>query len=55
MRESKAFADIKMISARAFLIPGYAREAVSGRSFYIPVYARKITSVILKKYIENKI
>ena len=40
MRDRKAFVDIKMISAKAFLIPKYAR---------------KIASVIWGKYIENKI
>ena len=38
MRDRKAFVDIKMISAKAFLIPKYAR---------------KIASVIWGKYIEN--
>ena len=40
MRDRKAFVDIKMISAKAFLIPKYAR---------------KIASVIWGKYMENKI
>ena len=40
MRDRKAFVDIKMISAKAFLIPKDAR---------------KIASVIWGKYIKNKI